>query len=67
MDSIIIKQEPKCEEDFEDFSCEEEIKVCLIYIKILWYHYVEVIILTCFVFYNQFYLIIFEIVPPDFI
>ena len=66
MDSIIIKQEPKCEEDFEDFSCEEEIKVCLIYIKILWY-YVEVIILTCFVFYNQFYLIIFEIVPPDFI
>ena len=28
MDSVIIKQEPKYEEDFEDFFCEEEMKVC---------------------------------------
>ena len=28
MDSLIIKQEPNCEEDIGDFFCEEEIKVC---------------------------------------
>ena len=67
MDSVTIKQEPKCEEDFEDFFCEEEMKVCLLYIKILWYQYVEVIIPTCSVYHDQFHPIIFEIVPPDFI
>ena len=67
MDSVSIKQEPKCEEDFEDFFCEEETKVCLLsYIKILWYQCVEVIIVTCFVYHGQFHPIILEIAPPDF-
>ena len=30
MDSLMIKQEPKCEEDFEDYFCEEEMKVCFV-------------------------------------
>ena len=50
----MIKQEPKCEEDFEDFFCEDGIKVCLLYIKILLYHYVDVIISTCFVYHIKF-------------
>ena len=33
MDYLTIKQEPKCEEDIEDFFCEEEIKVCLVYLN----------------------------------
>ena len=33
MDSIIIKQEPKYEEDFEDFFHEEEMKVCSVYLN----------------------------------
>ena len=33
MNSLAIKQDPKYEEDFEDYFCEEEMKVCFVYLK----------------------------------
>ena len=33
MNSLNTKNEPKCDDDFEDFFCEEEMKVCLVYLK----------------------------------
>ena len=31
MDSLMRKQEPKCENEFEEFCLEEDMKVCLVY------------------------------------
>ena len=63
MDSIIIKQEPKYEEDFEDFFCEEEMKVCSVAILKYYCDYYYYIVLYIVVMVRIFAFANIRIVP----
>ena len=50
MDSLVIKHEPQCEDNFEDFFCEEEMKVCFVT-----KYYCDIVTLKCFSLLAKFY------------